>query len=111
MKVVDDELTEGKMEIPEVRHYDDLTPEARRIRALLEHHQEASRKGGLATAAKPAPKDCRHCQMMGYTSWMQHIGHLGFAAMLLKSPSAAHIVRAKIKHYPLPEPPEPEIPF
>ena len=94
-------------------NYIDPTPESERVSKAFQDAVKNGRKGGLATAKRKAPQDCAHCRMMGYTSWMQHIGHLGFAAMLLKSPQAAHIVRAKIKGYYLPEliNPEPETPF
>lgn len=111
MRVVDGELHESDTELPGVDYADDLTDEAREIRRVHRVNVKNGRKGGLTTATLPAPADCRHCQMRGYTSWLQHAGHLGFAAMMLKSPSAAHIVRAKIKGYKLPPAPEPEIPF
>ena len=34
--------------------------------------------GGKALIAKPAPDDCEWCKAHGYTSWHQHLGHLGF---------------------------------
>jgi len=51
--------------------------------------------GGKALAAKPAPEDCKWCKAHGYTSWHQHIGHLGFARYLttISRPS----IRYKIK--------------
>lgn len=112
MKVINGELVDGQG-LPPAKHCDDLTPEAQKIRDAHEANVRNGRKGGLQTALRKAPANCRHCQMMGYTSWMQHIGHKGFAAMLRKNPSAAHIVRAKIRNHKLPPLPEPGegIPF
>lgn len=58
---------------------------------------KGSSPGGRATSRKPAPADCDHCRLLGYTSWMQHIGHLGFRAVLDDYPEALHSLRPKIK--------------
>lgn len=57
----------------------------------------ARRKGGRALAQKPAPPDCDHCKRMRYTSWMQHIGHLGFRKVMQDHPTALASLRDKIK--------------
>jgi hypothetical protein len=59
--------------------------------------------GGQAVAKKPAPADCEHCRTMHYVTWMQHIGHKGWKQMLLKTPTAAHSLRSKIKRTGRPE--------
>jgi hypothetical protein len=58
---------------------------------------KGSSLGGQSTARKPAPADCERCRLLGYTSWMQHIGHLGFRAVLHDYPEALHSLRPKIK--------------
>ena len=35
-------------------------------------------------ASRPAPQDCAFCRKNRYESWMQHLGHLGFAAVAKK---------------------------
>jgi len=59
--------------------------------------------GGQALAAKPAPEDCAHCTTMGYTSWMQHIGHLGWRGMMVASPETAKKLRKRIAETGRPE--------
>jgi len=59
--------------------------------------KQGARLGGKAVSAKPAPADCGHCKMMEYTNWMQHIGHLGFRAVMENNPTALHSLRKKIK--------------
>lgn len=51
--------------------------------------------GGKALISKSAPADCEWCKSHGYTSWHQHLGHLGFARYLttISRPS----IRYKIK--------------
>ena len=53
-------------------------------------------KGGRAVASKPAPQNCEHCRACGYTSWMQHLGHLGFSAVMNNNPGALSGLRDKI---------------
>jgi hypothetical protein len=55
-----------------------------------------AKAGGRVMATRPAPSNCHHCHCMGYTTWMQHLGHLGFAAVMLNNPSALHTLRQKI---------------
>lgn len=72
---------------------------------LTEAQRKALRKGrkigaplgGRAVMEKPAPTSCRHCRLMGYTRWAQHLGHLGFAATMRRSPTALHSVEEKIR--------------
>lgn len=58
---------------------------------------EDRRKGGKATAQKPAPADCSHCHFHGYKTWMQHIGHLGLDALAEKNPEYMLTVRKKLR--------------
>ena len=58
---------------------------------------EVARLGGLATAEKPAPADCAHCRQYGYTSHMQHLGHLGLAAVMESNPEYGLWIRKKIR--------------
>ncbi len=53
--------------------------------------------GGRAATSKPAPADCEHCRFCGYTRWAQHIGHMGFSAVMMDHPTALHMVEQKIK--------------
>lgn len=64
---------------------------------LAEGRRKGASLGGKALIDKPAPADCPRCQMCGYTRWHQHIGHLGFEAVMRYHPSALHSLREKIR--------------
>ncbi len=64
---------------------------------------EARRKGGRASSNLPAPEDCEHCRVMGYETRAQHMGHLGFAAVMYGNPTALSNVRQKIERTGRPE--------
>lgn len=69
------------------------------LAALAKGRKIGASAGGRAVARKPAPEDCGHCRMMGYTSWMQHLGHLAARKLLQDHPTAIshvfQIIRAR----------------
>lgn len=65
--------------------------------ALARGRRMGSSLGGQAAAQKAAPRGCGHCKVMGYTSWMQHLGHLGFQAVMRDNPGALHSIRDKVR--------------
>lgn len=64
---------------------------------LAEGRKLGASAGGKAVAKKPAPANCPRCTMEKYQSWMQHLGHLGFSAVMLSNPAALHSLRDKIR--------------
>ena len=59
--------------------------------------------GGKAAMSRPAPEDCPHCRAMHYVTMAQHLGHIGFAAVMENKPEALHSLRPKIRKTGLPE--------
>lgn len=62
--------------------------------------------GGQAVANRPAPPDCSLCQKNRYTTWQQHIGHMGFLATATKfglTPEGLYRVLLALYQDPYPE--------
>lgn len=74
----------------QVAHYEMTLEELARGRTM------GAALGGQIAARRAAPADCGHCRMIGYTSWMQHLGHKGFRAVMDNNPTALHSLRGRI---------------
>lgn len=65
--------------------------------ALAAGRKAGAAAGGRAAMAKAAPETCETCAIQGYSRWSQHLGHLGFAAVMLDNPTALHSLEGKIR--------------